>query len=381
MCANSSATRVGIVGAGQLGQMLALAGYPLGIDCVLLDPSPTACAGRVARVIEGALDSPEALQMLAREVEVLTFDIENVPASALEAVRGRVPVRPSPEAIATAQDRLAEKELFRALGIPTAPFVPVAAREELAGAAAELGWPAVLKARRLGYDGRGQHIARSLEDLEQGWLSLGEVPAIVEAWVDFDRELSLLGVANGVGSPVFYPLADNLHQDGILRFTLAPFDAPELRAQAEAWLESIIRHFDYRGVLTVEFFLSGDGLIANEMAPRVHNSGHWTIEGAVTSQFENHLRAVLGWPLGDTSARGYAAMVNLLGAEPPQSELLALDGVHLHHYGKAPKPGRKLGHCTITDSDRGRLVRSLDTLRALAAPECDSDLVTGRYLY
>ena len=364
-----SSARVGIVGGGQLGRMLALAGYPLGIECVLLDPSPSACAGQVARVLPGAFDRIEDLVALARQVDVLTFDIENVPATALDGMRSVVPVvpiHPSPTAIATAQDRLEEKTLFRALGIPTAPFVAVASRAELETAAATLGWPVMLKTRRLGYDGRGQRLAHSLAELERGWSELGEAPAIVEAWIRFEREVSLIGAANGVDDPLFYPLTENVHEHGILRHSVAPFDAPELTEQAETWLTSIMRQLDYQGVLTVEFFVGPEGLMANEMAPRVHNSGHWTIEGAETSQFENHLRGVLGWPLGEPSVRGHAAMVNLLGEEPPRAEVLAQRGVHLHRYGKAPKPGRKLGHCTITDADRQRLMIRLDALEALA---------------
>jgi 5-(carboxyamino)imidazole ribonucleotide synthase len=359
--------RVGILGGGQLGRMLALAGYPLGVECTLLDPGPDACARQVAPTLEGALDSVSALTRLARGVDVLTFDIENVPAEALGALRDVVPIHPAPAAIATAQDRLAEKSLFESLGIASTPFVPVQTRDDLGRAAARLGWPLVLKARRLGYDGRGQRTARSIEELERGWAELGQVPAIAEAWIAFEREVSLIAACGSSGELAFYPLAENVHDQGILRYTIAPFLDRTLQAQAEHWLASISRHFDYRGVLTVEFFVTANGLIANEIAPRVHNSGHWTIEGAETSQFENHLRAVLGWPLGDPRPRGHAAMLNLLGALPPLASVLAIEGAHLHRYGKDAKPRRKLGHCTITDVDRTRLLTRFDGLRARLA--------------
>jgi 5-(carboxyamino)imidazole ribonucleotide synthase len=354
--------RVGIIGAGQLGRMLALAGYPLGVKCVLLDRDPDSPGAQVAESITAKLDDLHALRRLARSVDVVTLDIENVSVDALSALAQLVPVRPAVPAVAAAQDRLAEKQLFRELGIPTAPFVAVDRRDDLERTAG-LGWPVVLKTRRLGYDGRGQRIARSLEELEAAWSELGQMPAIAEGWVPFDRELSLVGARNA-RSAVFYPLAENTHRDGILVSTLAPFEDERLQRQAEAWLAAIFDRFDYRGVLTIELFAKGDGLLANEIAPRVHNSGHWTIEGAETSQFENHLRAVLDWPLGDTSPRGHAAMLNLLGRMPPRDRILEVPGAHLHDYGKEPRPGRKLGHCTLLDPSRASLLERLGRLRA-----------------
>jgi 5-(carboxyamino)imidazole ribonucleotide synthase len=239
----------------------------------------------------------------------------------------------------------------------------VAADDDLHEASRTLGWPIVLKSRRLGYDGRGQRLADSLESLIAGWNDLGRVPAIAEGWVAFERELSLIGVC-GAAEHVFYPLAENEHRNGILAATVAPYADPALQRQAETWLVAIMQKLEYRGVLTVEFFHTRAGLVANEMAPRVHNSGHWTIEGAQTSQFENHLRAVLGWPLGDPSPRGHAAMLNLIGRQPPREAILALPGAHLHDYGKIPRLGRKLGHCTLVDTDRARLLERLAALRA-----------------
>jgi 5-(carboxyamino)imidazole ribonucleotide synthase len=266
--------------------------------------------------------------------------------------------------VAAAQDRLAEKTLFRSLGIPTAEFVTIDSAAD-AAAAERLGWPAILKTRRMGYDGRGQRVVDSTAALAAAWSELGGVPSIAEAFVEFDREVSLIGAQGARGERAFYPLAENVHRGGILASTIAPYADVGLQRQAEAWLTAIMTTLQYRGVLTVEFFHTKRGLVANEMAPRVHNSGHWTIEGAVTSQFENHLRAVLGWPLGDPSARGHAAMLNLLGRLPPRDTVLRVAGAHLHDYGKSPRPGRKVGHCTLVDSERSRLLERLEPLRGV----------------
>jgi 5-(carboxyamino)imidazole ribonucleotide synthase len=357
-------TKVGIIGAGQLGRMLALAGYPLGIECTLLDSSSDSPGAQVAPFVLGRLDDAAALQKLAAEVDVLTLEIENVAVEALESIH-RVPVFPPARAVAAAQDRLAEKRLFRSLGVPTANFVEVAADPDLTAAAERLRWPIVLKTRRMGYDGRGQRIVSTSGDLSRAWAELGRAPCIAEAFVRFEREVSLIGASGAHGQRAFYPLAENVHREGILRSTVAPFDDAALQHQAERWLAAIMAELHYVGVLTVEFFHTGSGLVANEMAPRVHNSGHWTIEGAETSQFENHLRAVLGWPLGDTRPRGHAAMVNLLGRLPARQTLLAIPGAHLHDYGKDPRPARKVGHCTLVDTDRSRLLERLRALRTV----------------
>jgi 5-(carboxyamino)imidazole ribonucleotide synthase len=354
---------VGIVGAGQLGRMLALAGYPLGLECRLLDRGADAPGAQVADIVLGDLDDLDALGKLAASVDVLTLEIENVDVTALESVSHRIAVYPPPRAVAAAQDRLAEKTLFRSLGIPTAEFVAIDSERDLATAADTLGWPIVLKTRRLGYDGRGQRIVDSAPRLAAAWSELGRAPSIAEAWVRFDREVSLIAVQGADRQRAYYPLAENVHRDGILLTTVAPYGDAKLQRQAEEWLAAIMGELDYRGVLTVEFFHFNGGLVANEMAPRVHNSGHWTIEGAETSQFENHLRAVLGWPLGDTRSRGHAAMLNLLGSLPSSDAVLAIPGAHLHDYGKDPRPGRKVGHCTLVDTDRERLLERLRGLR------------------
>jgi len=298
----------------------------------------------------------------------VTLEIENVAVAPLEALLKTIDVFPPPHAVAAAQDRLAEKTLFRSLGIPTAEFVAIDSEADAAHAT-HLGWPVVLKTRRMGYDGRGQRVVHSQQELATAWRELGQVPSIAEAWVKFEREVSLVGVQGAGGERAFYPLAENVHNNGILATTVAPYSDAGLQRQAEAWLAAVMAKLGYRGVLTVEFFHTSRGLVANEMAPRVHNSGHWTIEGAETSQFENHLRAVLGWPLGDTRPRGHAAMLNLIGALPSRDAVLAVPGAHLHAYGKDSRPGRKVGHCTLVDADRSRLLDRLAALRALVDRE------------
>jgi 5-(carboxyamino)imidazole ribonucleotide synthase len=359
--------RVGIVGAGQLGRMLALAGYPLGIDCTLLDTSDDSPGAQVAAFMAGRLGDPAALARLADKVDVVTLEIENVAVEPLAAVADRIEIYPPPAAVAAAQDRLAEKTLFRKLGIPTVDFAPIDAASDLAPAGAALGFPLVLKTRRMGYDGRGQRVVHAAQDLEAEWRAIGSAPSIAEAWCPFEREVSLLAVQGAHGERAFYPLAENVHRDGMLRTTLAPYEDAALQRQAETWLAALLGALDYRGVLAVEFFHTREGLVANEMAPRVHNSGHWTIEGAETSQFENHLRAVLGWPLGSTGARGHAAMLNLIGRLPAPDVALGVAGAHFHDYGKSPRPGRKVGHCTLVDTDRARLLARFAALQDILA--------------
>lgn len=362
--------RVGIIGAGQLGRMLALAGYRLGIRSVFLDPNADSSGGQVGPVITGAIDDATRMRELAAQVDVLTFDIENVPVEALEALEAlgtTIPINPPPAALAVAQDRLSEKQLFEAIGIATAPYVAVAGVDDLAAVGTQLSWPIVLKARRLGYDGRGQRIVRTAQELEPAWRDLGSVPAIAEAWIEFEREVSLIAVRSTDGSAGFYPLAENVHDDGILYSTTAPYADVDLQREAERYLDAILRRFDYCGVLTVEFFVADGRLIANEIAPRVHNSGHWTIEGAETSQFENHLRAILGLPLGSTNAVGHAYMINLLGDIPDRDKLLRISGLHLHDYGKSPRPLRKLGHCTLVGTDPATVLQSAAALRAVVS--------------
>jgi 5-(carboxyamino)imidazole ribonucleotide synthase len=361
--------KIGIVGAGQLGQMLALAGYPLGFEFQFVDRSRDTPAGRIAPVLTGDLNDPRLLRQLARRCDVVSFDWENVSVTALAAATRGTRVAPPLRALAAAQDRLAEKRTFQRLSIATTRFAAVDSRAALERAIARIGLPGVLKTRRLGYDGKGQHVLRTTDDVDRAWETLGRLPLLYEEFVPFDYELSIIGARARNGAMVIYPLNRNYHVDGILRVTLAPWAAPKLAHAATASLRRLLQAFHYVGVLTLELFVHRGRLLANEMAPRVHNSGHWTIEGAVTSQFENHLRAISGLPLGSTAARGHAAMINLIGELPPAHDLLAEPGLHWHDYGKQPRPGRKLGHCTIIDSTADRCTARVRKLLTRLCPE------------
>ena len=344
---------IGIIGGGQLGRMLALAAYPLGARVTFLDPAPDAPMSHLAKHICAAYDDERALEQLARARDVVTYEFENVPVTSALLVEQLTRVVPPPAALLVAQDRWEEKSFFNALGIPTPKFARVDTHSELVEALENIGLPAVLKTRRLGYDGKGQFLIRTHADLDRAWAALDGTALILEQFVDFTREVSILAVRGQNGECVFYPLVENFHRDGILRLSLAPApntsDALQNKAQAHA--QRVLDALNYVGVLAIEFFQAGDELLANEMAPRVHNSGHWTIEGAVTSQFENHTRAILNLPLGSTQTRGYCAMVNLIGELPDINALLQILDVHVHLYDKAPRAGRKLGHVTIVASD------------------------------
>src|SRR5580700_6866399 len=357
---------VGIVGAGQLGRMLALAGYPLGLDFLCLDPARDAPAGQVAPLLRGAFTDRRLLARLARRCEVLTFDWENVSVAHLAAAsrQHRARICPPIAALAAGQDRVAEKRLFERLGIPTTRWRAVGSAAALTRAIATVGMPGVLKTRRLGYDGKGQAVVHTAAQGAQAWRTLGGVPLLYEEFVPFDCEVSIIGARSVSGEIAVYPLCGNVHGAGVLRLTRAPFGPHSWQRRAAGYLRRVLRHFHYTGILTIEFFVQRGRLIANEMAPRVHNSGHWTIEGAVTSQFENHLRAVLGLPLGSAGAAGYCAMLNLIGVLPDSAEVLAVPDTHLHLYGKSPRPGRKLGHVTLRAASPERLALRLSELPA-----------------
>lgn len=337
--------KVGILGGGQLARMLALAGHPLGLRFAVIDPAPDACAFAVAEPLCGAWNDRELLDRLARWADVVTCEFENVPVESLRYLAERVPTYPPPEAQAAKRDRLREKQLFDELGIPTAAYAAVSSREELREAVERLGLPLVLKTRSHGYDGKGQRVLRRQEEVSSAAQELG-APMIAEQFIPFLREVSIVAARSRSGQTAYYPVAENVHTHGIL-FTSRCRPADPLEAPAREYARRLLDRLDYAGVLAIEFFDVGGRLLANEFAPRVHNTGHWTIEGAEASQFENHLRAVLGWPLGATSPVGLAAMVNCIGGLPEREPLLELDGVHLHFYGKQPRPGRKVGHVTV----------------------------------
>jgi 5-(carboxyamino)imidazole ribonucleotide synthase len=357
---------IGVLGAGQLGRMLALAGYPLGQRFRFLEPAAEAPAEQLAERVTGSYSDPAVWrERFVAGLEVVTYESENVPVALAHDLERTVPVYPPPAALEMSQDRLTEKTFFQRLGLPTAPFAAVDSRADLDRAVGELGLPAVLKTRRFGYDGKGQCLIREVGELEDAWRRLGGVPLLLEGFVRFGRELSVLAVRGRDGATAFYPLVENHHAEGLLRLSLAP--APnlteQLQAQAVGHAGRVLEALDYVGVLAIEFFEQDRVLVANEMAPRVHNSGHWTIEGAETSQFENHLRAVLGLPLGSPAAVGACAMVNVIGTLPDTRALLTVPDAHLHLYGKTPRPGRKLGHVTLWARGAAALTERLARVR------------------
>jgi len=340
---------IGVLGAGQLARMLALAGIPLGFKFLFLDPSPSSPASLLGEQIVAPFEDATALQKLAESSDLITYEFENIPVSVVRKLAQTRSVFPPPKALESSQDRLLEKQFFNQHGIDTAPFYPVDDLPSLEQALTVLKLPLILKTRRLGYDGKGQFLVKSLEDAITAFKELGQKNIIAEGFVQFDRELSCIAVRGIDGATFFYPLVENFHHQGILRLSLAPalVHNTDLNLQASAQVGRILQALDYVGILAVEFFEKEGKLIANEMAPRVHNSGHWTIEGAETSQFENHIRAVAGLPLGDPKPRGFSAMINLIGSMPDAIKVLKIQGAHLHDYGKEPRAGRKIGHLTI----------------------------------
>jgi len=357
---------VGIVGAGQLGRMLALAGYPLGIDFLFLDPADEPPAAQLAPHLHGSFTDRRLLRTLARRSEVVTFDWENVSVEALRALHKDVRICPPLAALAASQDRVSEKRLFERLRIPTTRWRAVDSLLQLERAVRDIGLPGVLKTRRMGYDGKGQFVLHNPAHIEAAWAAIGGAGLIYEKFQNFSREVSIVGARSPTGQTVFYPLSANVHGGGILHYSIAPFVSRVLERAAQTYLKRVMNALSYVGVLTIEFFVVKGRLIANEMAPRVHNSGHWTIEGCVTSQFENHLRAICGLPLGSTRALGHAAMINFLGKMPAPGRLLSIDGLAYHDYGKEPRPGRKVGHCTILKSRAAERNSALaDALRSV----------------
>jgi 5-(carboxyamino)imidazole ribonucleotide synthase len=363
-------TDVTVLGGGQLGWMLGLAGLPLGVHCRFLDPAANPTAASVGSIVAGALDDLAAAERAAKDAAVITYEWEGVPAATALHLAATATVRPPCGALEVAQDRLSEKQACTDLGIPTAAFHAVDSRADLERAVATLGLPAVLKTRRGGYDGKGQAVLRADRDVDAAWSQLGGTALILEAYVPFARELSVIGVRSAAGDTQCWPVVENEHRDGILRVTRAPARGHDaaLQAAAERCIIPLFDALDYVGVGCVELFDVDDNLLANEIAPRVHNSGHWTIEGAETSQFENHLRAVLGWPLGSTAPRGVSGMVNCIGTMPDRAAVLSIRGTHLYDYAKEPRPGRKLGHVTITAPDADEREARLGQLLALVEP-------------
>ena len=381
--AGAAMTPVGILGGGQLARMMALAGAPLGLRFSVMDTSADACAGQFAPLVVGDYRDCGVLAGFASGIHVATFDFENVPAGSAQWLSERVPMFPNPRALGTSQDRLAEKTLFGELGIPVPGYAAVDTREELDAAVAKLGAPCILKTRRLGYDGKGQFRIREAGDTAAAWDALGPRAAsgglILEAFVPFERELSVVAVRGRDGEFRTWPLTENWHVDGVLSASLAPARCtPALESRAQAHARALAERLDYVGVFALELFCRDGELLANELAPRVHNSGHWTIEGAETSQFENHLRAVLGLPLGETRALGHACMLNWIGAMPDPGPVLREAGGHWHDYGKQAREGRKVGHATLRADTPGALGEALGRVGAALGREAQVAPVIAR---
>lgn len=392
--------KIGILGGGQLARMLALEGVPLGHRFTVLEGAPDPPAGVASNVVAAAYDDPDGLAAVAAAADVVTYEFENVPADSAAYLAARVPALPPPGALQVSQDRLAEKRMFRELGISTAPFHPVDGPEDVEEAVAVTGLPAVIKTRRLGYDGKGQEVVRSRGEAEAAVEELG-AGLIVEGFVAFERELSVLAVAGREGGRAFYPLTENHHRRGILRVSYAPAPGlaplrapapaltpapdlprtsdltPSLQSEAERLAALVLDRLDYIGVLAIELFEVGGRLLANEMAPRVHNSGHWTLDGADVSQFENHIRAVTGMPLATPRVPGPAAMVNVIGELPDPGAVASIPGAHLHLYGKAPRPGRKIGHVNVTGRDEAAVMRAVSRVWELLPGAGELPLATG----
>ncbi|MFL5486852.1 MAG: 5-(carboxyamino)imidazole ribonucleotide synthase [Gemmatimonadaceae bacterium] len=349
--------RVGVLGGGQLGRMLAIAGYQLGIEFRFFDPNSGAPVGQIGQLIAADYSDHAALTRFLDGVDVVTYEFESIPLSTVAFVAERVTVLPPVKALETAQDRLLEKTLFTELEIPTPVFARIDSQEDLRRGIDRLGLPAVLKTRRMGYDGKGQVIITEASAIDAAWRKLGGASLLLEQFVGFQHELSVIGVRGRDGAEVFYPPVENVHREGVLRKSTSPAPnvTPELAALGIEYCRRLLDRLEYVGVLALELFAVNGTLLANEMAPRVHNSGHWTIEGAETSQFENHLRAVMSLPLGVTTPRGRSVMFNILGHIPPIEHVLGIEGAHLHLYGKAPTERRKLGHVTLVAQSVGGL--------------------------
>ncbi len=357
--------KIGIVGAGQLAQMLALAAIPIGIEVLCLAEDNTKPAATVTDIFIGELNSPQKLHEFAEHVDVITYENENIPVDAIRSLAEIVPVYPSIKALQTTQDRLLEKQLFDRLNIPTVKYAAIDSMADLQQASEHIGLPAVLKTRRFGYDGKGQYRLANEDDCQSAWKTLGEHPLIFENFIAFETEVSLISARDQLGNTHYYPLIENMHKDGILRLSYAPWQNNTLQAQAERYAQRLLDELDYIGVMTIEFFVVNNQLLANEIAPRVHNSGHWTINGAATSQFENHVRAISNLALGQTGCLAPSAMINMIGELNDRDEVLKIPNAHFYDYAKSPRPNRKLGHINLVDHDKKRLQASIDKIQTI----------------
>ncbi|MFK7754523.1 MAG: 5-(carboxyamino)imidazole ribonucleotide synthase [Sedimentitalea sp.] len=339
---------IGILGGGQLGRMLSVAAARLGLTCHIFEPGANPPAGDVARhVTTAAYDDADALKAFAASVDVITYEFENVPTSALDMLEQYAPIRPGREALRISQDRLVEKTFLQELGLMTAPFGDVQSSADMDTALAQIGAPSILKTRRFGYDGKGQVRLTTPDDGTAAWASMNDAPALLEGFVDFSHEVSVIAARGVTGQVACFDPGENVHRNGILHTTKVPARlSPSQRSDAILIAARILNALDYVGVLGVELFVTPAGLVVNEIAPRVHNSGHWTQNGCCVDQFEQHMRAVAGWPLGDGTRHSDVEMENLIGDDINRApDLAGARDTALHLYGKADtKPGRKMGH-------------------------------------
>ena len=356
---------VAILGGGQLARMLALAGHPLGIRCRVLDPAQDCPAQGVAEVITADWLDAGALDRLAEGAVVATLEREHLPMRAVHGLAARVPMRPPPAALEQLQNRADQRRFLARLGLAQPAVALPTNAEEYQRAIADLGLPVIVKTTLGGFDARGQRRVTTPAQAELAWTELSAGGVVIERLVPFDEELAVLAVRSGSGQIAFWPLVSTHQVDGMLALAMPHPQGYRWQAAAEDIARRIAEALEYVGVICVELFRVGDQLLVNEVAPRVHNSGHWTIEGAACSQFENHLRAILGLPLGSTALRGASAIINLIGTLPSPSAVLAIPGVHWHDYGKPPRPRRKIGHLTITAADALQLDERLGCLRDL----------------
>lgn len=339
---------IGILGGGQLGRMLSVAASRLGFKTCIFEPGGDCPASHVANYhLQAEYTDTKALEKFARSVDVITYEFENIPTSALDTLEAIRPIHPSREALRVSQDRIVEKDFLTGLGLKTAPYASVTSEDALRAAASQIGLPAILKTCRFGYDGKGQARLKTEADIPEAWAEMADAPSVLEGFIDFSKEISIIAARNPSGDVACFDPGENVHEDGILRTTTVPAQIPaNLRTDAVLLAAQILNALDYVGVMGVELFVTPEGLIVNEIAPRVHNSGHWTQQGCTVNQFEQHIRAVAGWPLGDGKRHADVVMENLIGADMDRvPELAKATDTAMHLYGKTEvKPGRKMGH-------------------------------------
>jgi 5-(carboxyamino)imidazole ribonucleotide synthase len=354
--------KIGILGGGQLARMLSLAAINLGLSCLCYSQVRDTCAGDVCRLMHANFSDSNALQNFMAEVEVVTYESENIPSTTTDYIEQLHRLAPANQALVVSQDRLTEKRFFHELEIPTAEFIAINQLSDLHNAAERLGLPIVLKTRLFGYDGKGQFLIESDNDITTAWEALKGQELIAEQYIKFDREISIIAVRGHDGEILCYPLTENTHKQGILLISKAPFIDEALESHACQLVTKLMNQLNYIGVMAVEFFQVGDRLLANEFAPRVHNSGHWTIEGAQTSQFENHIRAIAHLPLGNVTPKGHSIMINCIGQMPALADVLACPNAHYHSYNKDARPLRKLGHITLNGDTQAEVEQAFTWL-------------------